>query len=62
MMRTPYTASYAGLTRVSITLREKGLAKKMDCRVKPGNDVGRFCLRCSNLLSMISSKKRPRKP
>jgi hypothetical protein len=29
--------SYAGLTRVSITL-QKTLAKKMDCRVKPGND------------------------
>jgi hypothetical protein len=37
-MRTPHTASYAGLTRVSITLREKSLAKWMDCRVKPGND------------------------
>jgi len=32
-----YTASYAGLTRVSITLR-KSLSKWMDCRVKPGND------------------------
>ena len=32
-----YSASYAGLTRVSITLRET-LAKRMDCRVKPGND------------------------
>jgi hypothetical protein len=29
--------SYAGLTRVSINLR-KSLSKKMDCRVKPGND------------------------
>jgi hypothetical protein len=28
--------SYAGLTRVSITLR-KNLSKKMDCRVEPGN-------------------------
>jgi hypothetical protein len=26
------------LTRVSITLHEKSLSKKMDCRVKPGND------------------------
>ena len=32
-----YTASYAGLTRVSIPLRET-LSKRMDCRVKPGND------------------------
>ena len=32
-----YSASYAGLTRVSITLR-KSLTKRMDCRVKPGND------------------------
>jgi hypothetical protein len=31
------TASYAGLTRVSIHLR-KSLSKVMDCRVKPGND------------------------
>src|SRR5882762_7531474 len=30
-------SSYAGLTRVSITLHET-LAKAMDCRVKPGND------------------------
>ena len=29
--------SCAGLTRASI-LFEKRLAKKMDCRVKPGND------------------------
>jgi uncharacterized protein YggE len=33
-------ASYAGLTRVSITLRKK-LSKWMDGRVKPGNDEGR---------------------
>jgi hypothetical protein len=32
-----YSASYAGLTRVSITLR-KSLSKRMDCRVEPGND------------------------
>jgi hypothetical protein len=31
-------ASYAGLTRVSITLH-KSLSKKMDGRVKPGHDV-----------------------
>jgi len=30
-----YSASYAGLTRVSITL-QKSPSKKMDCRVKPG--------------------------
>jgi hypothetical protein len=29
--------SYAGLTRVPIDLW-KNLQKKMDCRVKPGND------------------------
>jgi hypothetical protein len=29
--------SYAGLTRVPIQL-QKSLTKKMDCRVKPGND------------------------
>jgi hypothetical protein len=35
-------ASCAGLTRASIILR-KSLSKRMDCRVKPGNDgVGRF--------------------
>jgi hypothetical protein len=31
------SASCAGLTRASINLR-KSLPKKMDCRVKPGND------------------------
>jgi hypothetical protein len=30
-------SSCPGLTRASIHLR-KSLAKKMDCRVKPGND------------------------
>ena len=30
--------SPAGLTRGSIFLRKNGFAKKMDCRVKPGND------------------------
>jgi hypothetical protein len=30
--------SYAGLTRVSIDLQEKRFSKRMDCRVKPGND------------------------
>jgi hypothetical protein len=36
------STSCAGLTRASINL-EKSLSKKMDCRVKPGNDgVGRF--------------------
>ena len=30
-------ASCAGLTRASINLR-KSLSKRMDCRVKPGND------------------------
>jgi hypothetical protein len=34
-------ASYAGLTRVSIILH-KGLSKRMDCRVKPGNDECSF--------------------
>jgi hypothetical protein len=32
------TASYAGLTRVSIDLRET-LSKRMDSRVKPGYDA-----------------------
>jgi len=36
-------SSYAGLTRVSITL-QKTLAKKMDCRLKPGNDDGDVCI------------------
>jgi hypothetical protein len=31
------SASCAGLTRASIHLR-KSLSKRMDCRVKPGND------------------------
>jgi hypothetical protein len=31
------SASCPGLTRASIQLR-KNLSKKMDCRVKPGND------------------------
>src|SRR5215471_17394998 len=35
----PYPhASPAGLTRGSIILRKNAFAKKMDCRVKPGND------------------------
>jgi hypothetical protein len=33
----PVLASYAGLTRLSIHLH-KSLAKRMGCRVKPGND------------------------
>src|SRR5882757_7784761 len=36
---TSRSASYAGLTRVSITLSKNNLPKKMDCRVKPGNDA-----------------------
>jgi hypothetical protein len=43
-----YTASYAGLTRVSITLR-KNLSKKMDCRIKPGNDGDGLRLREHNI-------------
>jgi hypothetical protein len=31
------SASYAGLTRVSIIL-QRVFSKEMDCRVKPGND------------------------
>ena len=34
----PPNVSPAGLTRGSIFLRNNVLAKKMDCRVKPGND------------------------
>jgi hypothetical protein len=29
-----------GLDRASIVFAEKSFAKRMDCRVKPGNDVG----------------------
>src|SRR4051794_6960319 len=45
--RAPTTASCAGLTRASITLR-KSLSKGMDCRVKPGNDEsqGSGCRHC----------------
>jgi hypothetical protein len=32
------TASCAGLTRASINLHRKHFSKRMDCRVKPGND------------------------
>src|SRR4051812_2157628 len=43
-----HAPSYAGLTRVSITLAKssffaKSLSKRMDCRVKPCNDDGRPC-------------------
>jgi hypothetical protein len=31
-------SSYAGLTRVSINLREEHFSKGMDCRIKSGND------------------------
>jgi hypothetical protein len=33
-----FQSSYAGLTRVSIDLRQ-GVSERMDCRVKRGNDV-----------------------
>jgi hypothetical protein len=36
---TSCDASCAGLTRASIDLR-KSVSKRMDCRVKPGNDEG----------------------
>src|SRR5713226_2098248 len=36
--------SCAGLTRASITLR-----KKMDCRVKPGNDENKETRPCTNM-------------
>jgi hypothetical protein len=36
-MHAYLSTSCAGLTRASITL-QKTRAKKMDCRVKPGND------------------------
>jgi hypothetical protein len=38
---TKAAASPAGLTRGSISFRNKFMAKKMDCRVKPGNDEPR---------------------
>ena len=44
---TSHTASYAGLTRVSITLH-KTLSKRMDCRVKPGNDEKETFMAASN--------------
>jgi hypothetical protein len=31
-------SSYAGLTRVSINPHKTHFSKRMDCRVKPGND------------------------
>jgi hypothetical protein len=33
-----HSASCAGLTRASIHLHKMHFAKRMDCRVKPGND------------------------
>jgi hypothetical protein len=51
-----HSASYAGLTRVSITL-QKSLSKKMDCRVEPGNDARSrvrdavLCCECPQLLA-----------
>jgi hypothetical protein len=50
-----HTASYAGLTRVSITLR-KSLSKRMDCRVKPGNDEK---LTCSGAAKAVIQRKNP---
>jgi hypothetical protein len=41
LLRMRERASYAGLTRVSITPC-KSLTKKMDCRVKPGHDESGF--------------------
>jgi hypothetical protein len=37
-MQNTNPPSPAGLTRGSIFLRKRLLAKRMDCRVKPGND------------------------
>jgi hypothetical protein len=37
--RSPFGAAKA---RVSTHLRKKHFSKKMDCRVKPGNDAPRF--------------------
>jgi hypothetical protein len=38
LSQRPPNVSPAGLTRGSIFLRNSVFAKKMDCRVKPGND------------------------
>jgi len=38
LSRRPPSVSPAGLTHGSIFLRNNVFAKKMDCRVKPGND------------------------
>ncbi len=50
--RATAQSSYAGLTRVSITL-QKTFSKRMDCRVKPGNDVS------SRLRSTANRRPRP---
>src|SRR4051812_31076502 len=54
-----YSASYAGLTRVSIDLR-KSLSKWMDCRVKPGNDEGTFVSRARCGILHAASQNRDR--
>jgi hypothetical protein len=40
------TASYAGLTRVSIDLHKSIFRSAMDCRVKPGNDAELYSAAC----------------
>jgi hypothetical protein len=66
-----YSASYAGLTRlrgrslfveakarVSITLR-KSLTKRMDCRVKPGNDENLVSRARCGILHAASQNRDP---
>ncbi len=53
-------SSYAGLTRVSINFHDKHFSKKMDCRVKPGNDgcalrrsrASQFCSRTPSITTV----------
>jgi hypothetical protein len=49
---TTHTASYAGLTRVSIDLR-KSLSMRMDCRVKPGNDAIPYSAACCATVGIV---------
>jgi hypothetical protein len=46
-------SSYAGLTRVSIDLRKMHFSKKMDCRVKPGNDENVYSAACCAIVGVV---------
>src|SRR5438105_6046694 len=60
-LRSNLTASYAGLTRVSIHLHWKLFSKGMDHRVKPGDDAenGGNALRDAVALNQDPSRKHP---